>query len=152
MVAKSIQDLKGRGADINLFEFAILFTVSVVFTTIVIFFWYTVLGFFVSGGVGSYIIPYFSYLYAEGKFKVPLIGDIAKKGSYMISEKPGNIVTEGGSGSSCGSNHELVKSWHEIYLEVIKILINIISSLVFAAKPARGMANLFVIPQKLEKK
>lgn len=76
VIAKSIQYLKGKGADINLGEFAFIFTISMVLTTIFIFLGFPLIGFLVSGGVGLYIVPFLSYLSPDLEVKVTLgIGD-----------------------------------------------------------------------------
>lgn len=85
VIAKSRQCLKGKPGNMNFAEFAFIFTNSMVLTTIFIFFGYPLLGFLVSGGIGSYIIPYLVHLYEQGELKVPLTVD---KGTYMNTEKP----------------------------------------------------------------
>lgn len=148
VITKSIQYLKGEGDNINFAEFAFIFTCSMAFTTVFIFLGCPLLGFLVSGGVGSYITPYFlSYLYDEGEFKVPLTGDKKEIGSSVKSDKhvegknttggkaatgkssTNEVVQGGGSSSNIGSDQESVKSQREVYTYVIETLKNIISGL-----------------------
>lgn len=112
VMAKSLQCLKGKDNNANFAEFAFIFTSSMVLTTIFIFLGYPLLSFLVSGGIGSYIIPYLVHLYEQGELKVPLTGD---KGINLSSEKPqeskGSSMQIKGQGSNSESelNPELAR-------------------------------------------
>lgn len=84
-MAKSYQCLKGKASNVSFSEFAFIFTFNMVLTTILIFWGYPLLSFFVNGGINLYVIPYLSSLYEQPELKVLLTGN---RENFLNSEKP----------------------------------------------------------------
>lgn len=145
VMAKSHQCLKSEPSNMNFAEFAFIFTCSMVLTTTFIFLGYPLLGFLVSGGIGSYIIPYLVNLYEQEELKVPLTGD---KGTYMNSERPeedksisSKPITDEGSSSSGNIFQDQISAIDRIIQEREKLL-NDLKNLSGAADNSANKVNV----------